>query len=162
MRPGQGIYKEHMKAGTKPPVHFHRYQYESFQVIGTGDFTAEIDGKERRIKKGDPAVTIPPLAHHVVYGTPGFDDQEIEFTFSSRDKRGNGQDVMKQYLLDRMFFENWYGYQEEVFQGKAKFDFIQILSVWALAYPLTGFIPSYCACSLYLRYLGGLTDMKHL
>lgn len=142
MRPSKGIYKKHLENGTKPPVHFHRHQYESFEVIGAGDFTVEIDGVQHRIRKGDPPAVVPPYRHHVVYGTPGVEQAEVDFILSSKDdrnkddKKKDADALRQQYLLDRMFFENWYGYQEEVFQGKTKFDFIQILSVSCKSTPL--------------------------
>ncbi|KAF3389715.1 Yanuthone D synthesis protein E [Talaromyces pinophilus] len=132
MRPVKGIYKKHMEAGTKPPIHFHRHQYESFEVVGAGDLTCEIDGVQHRVRKGDPAVWIQPYANHVVYGTPGVEQPEIEMIVRSRDNRlmGRKNKEPSEFLLDKMFFENWYGYQEEVYQGKNKFDIIQILSTF--------------------------------
>ena len=127
MRPFKGIYKKHMEAGTKPPLHFHRYQQERFDVID-GDMTVEVDGVKHRYTKNDPVVWVPPYAHHVIYGTPGVVQEEINVIVSSVDMRKG--DGLTNNQLDRLFFENWYGYQEDVFRaGGNKFDTIQVLSV---------------------------------
>ena len=128
MRPSKGIYKKHHAAGTKPPVHFHRYQHEYFEVVGDGDFTVEIEGEHRRLTKEDPPALILPYVNHVVYPTPGVSLDDVEFTVSSVDVRKEGGSSNHQ--LDRLYFENWYGYQEDVFRTPgAKFDIIQTLSV---------------------------------
>ena len=128
IRPFKGIYKKHQEANTKPPLHFHRYQYEYLEVIGKGDITVEVEGVEHRYTKNDPVALIPPYAHHVIYGTPGVVQEEIEFIVSSVDTRKG--DGLTNRQLDRLFFENWYGYQEDVFRaGGNKFDQIQVLSV---------------------------------
>jgi hypothetical protein len=66
-----------MEAGTKPPIHFHRHQYESFEVVGAGDLTCETDGVQHRVRKGDPAVWIQPYCR---YGSTGNGQDSIFWT----------------------------------------------------------------------------------
>ena len=135
MRPFKGIYKKHQEKNTKPPVHFHRYQSECFDVIGAGDFTVELNDVKYRLTKDTPPAFIPPRTNHVVYGTPGVEQEEVVLTCSSVDVRqGN---ALANHQLDRLFFENWYGYQEDVFATDGKFDIIQILSVSVRCLTLT-------------------------
>lgn len=51
-----------------------------------------------------------PRMHHIMYGTPGKELEEVKFKMSGG--RGEGGDLAK----DLGFFENWFGYQEDVFQ----------------------------------------------
>lgn len=49
---------------------------------------------------------------------------EVEFVVSASDSREEDG-----VILDQAFFENWYGYQEDVFQRGEKIDLIQVLAV---------------------------------
>lgn len=51
---------------------------------------------------------------------------EVEFVVSASDPAAEEQGAT---VMDQPFFENWYGYQEDVFQRGEKLDFIQVLSV---------------------------------
>jgi len=124
MYPSKGIYKQLIANGQKPPTHFHPYQWEFFQVI-KGNLTVDFNGVPRHVTPKDGEIVVPPYTHHVIYGTPGTEMNEVEFVVSASDVRGN--DLV---VLDQMFFENWYGYQEDVFQRGQTLDIIQMLSVW--------------------------------
>lgn len=51
--------------------------------MGAGDLTCEIDGVQHRVRKGDPQVWIQSYAKHVIYGTPGVEQPEIELIVQS-------------------------------------------------------------------------------
>lgn len=123
MRPSLGIYATLIEGGQKPPTHFHPYQWEFFRVL-KGNLTIDLNGVPKHITKEDGETAVRPCTHHVVYGTPGTEMNEVEFIVSASD--GRQQDGV---LLDQAFFENWYGYQEDVFQRGERLDFVQVLAV---------------------------------
>jgi mannose-6-phosphate isomerase-like protein (cupin superfamily) len=123
MRPSRGIYAKLIENGNKPPTHFHPYQWEFFRVL-KGNLTIDLNGVPKHVSREDGEVAVPPYTHHVIYGTPGTEMNEVEFVVSASDaKEEDG------VILDQAFFENWYGYQEDIFQRGAKVDIIQVLSV---------------------------------
>ena len=128
MQPHLGIYKKLTESGKKPPTHFHTSQWEYFKVLH-GCLTIEFNGTPRHCTVEDGEVAIRPNTHHVQYGTPGKELQEVTFQISG----GNG--VEGELTMDLGFFENWYGYQEDVFQRGQKLDVIQVLSVQHLYLP---------------------------
>ena len=123
MRPSRGIYAKLIEGGKKPPTHFHPYQWEFFRVIN-GNLTIDLDGVPRHVTKEDGEIAVRPYVHHVIYGTPGTETNEVEFVVSASDVREE-----KGVTMDQAFFENWYGYQEDVFQRGEKIDLIQVLAV---------------------------------
>ncbi|KAK4690501.1 hypothetical protein P7C71_g6302, partial [Lecanoromycetidae sp. Uapishka_2] len=122
MRPHLGIYKQLTETGQKPPTHFHNSQWEYFRVL-KGTLTIDFNGIPRHCRPEDGEVGTRPGVHHVLYGTPGQELEEVVFQISG----GGGEDdgVL---AMDLGFFENWYGYQEDVFQRGQKLDVIQVLS----------------------------------
>ncbi len=118
-----------METGQKPPTHFHTGQWEFFRVI-KGNLTIELNGVPKHLTSDDCEVAVRPYTHHVIYGTPGYEMDEIEFKVSASD----GEEC-DDVVLDQAFFENWYGYQEDIFQRGEKLDLIQLLSVNTAAYP---------------------------
>jgi mannose-6-phosphate isomerase-like protein (cupin superfamily) len=123
MRPSLGIYKKLIEGGKKPPTHFHPHQWEFFRVI-QGNLTIDLNGHPKHVTSQDGEIVVAPCTHHVIYGTPGTEDNEVEFVVSASDARG-----AEGVVLDQAFFENWYGYQEDIFQRGVKLDLIQVLSV---------------------------------
>lgn len=123
MHPSRGIYLKLIEGGKKPPTHFHPYQWEFFRVI-KGNLTIDLNGVPKHITKEDGEIAVRPYIHHVVYGTPGTEMNEVEFVVSASDAREEDGVV-----LDQAFFENWYGYQEDIFQRGEKIDLIQVLAV---------------------------------
>lgn len=123
MRPSLGIYRKLIASGKKPPTHFHPHQWEFFRVL-KGNLTIEMNGVPvyRTVEDGEMAV--PPYTHHVIYGTPGTEMNEVEFVVSATDAR-----IDLPVAMDQAFFENWYGYQEDVFQRGQTLDLIQVLAV---------------------------------
>jgi mannose-6-phosphate isomerase-like protein (cupin superfamily) len=122
MRPWLGIYAQLIAGGKKPPTHFHAHQTEFFRVF-MGNLSVDINGRRVDLTPADGEYTVPPFTHHVIYGTPGTEHNEVEFEVSADEKRDGA------YGMDQPFFENWYGYQEDVFQRGVKLDFIQVLAV---------------------------------
>ncbi|EKG10434.1 Cupin RmlC-type [Macrophomina phaseolina MS6] len=122
MRPWLGIYAKLVAGGKKPPTHFHVHQTEFFRVL-KGNLSVDINGRRVDLSPADGEYTVPPFTHHVIYGTPGTEHNEVEFEVSAEEKRDGA------YAMDQPFFENWYGYQEDVFQRGVKLDFIQVLAV---------------------------------
>jgi mannose-6-phosphate isomerase-like protein (cupin superfamily) len=122
MRPWLGIYAQLIAGGKKPPTHFHAHQTEFFRVL-MGNLSVDINGRRVDLTPADGEYTVPPFTHHVIYGTPGTEHNEVEFEVSADEKRDGA------YGMDQPFFENWYGYQEDVFQRGVKLDFIQVLAV---------------------------------
>lgn len=122
MYPSRGIYKKLIEGGKKPPTHFHPYQWEFFRVL-KGNLTIDLNGVPTHLTPSDGEMAVRPNVHHVIYGTPGTEMNEVEFVVSASDTSGS------QVVLDQAFFENWYGYQEDVFQRGETIDLIQVLSV---------------------------------
>lgn len=122
MRPHLGIYKQLTSTGQKSPTHFHLSQWEFFKVL-KGTLTIDFNGVPRECTPEDGEVDIRPGTHHVMYGTLGKELEEVEFEISGDGREGG------QLAMDLVFFENWYGYQEDVFQRGQKLDVIQVLSV---------------------------------
>ncbi|KGO43992.1 Cupin 2, conserved barrel [Penicillium expansum] len=116
MRPSRGIYAKLIATGQKPPTHFHPSQWEFFRVL-RGNLTIEFNGE----------LAVPPYTHHVIYGTPGTEMNEVEFIVSASDPAAEEEGAT---MMDQPFFENWYGYQEDVFQRGEKLDFVQVLSMF--------------------------------
>ena len=131
MRPNLGIYKKLIEGGKKPPTHFHTGQWEFFRVL-RGNLTVDLNGIPTHLTPEDGEIAVPPYTHHVVYGTPGTEANEVEFVVGATDAGDLGGVV-----LDQAFYENWYGYQEDVFQRGEKIDIIQVLSVGSV-------FPIYC------------------
>lgn len=110
LRPRLGIYAKLTENGQKPPTHFHPYQWEFFRVL-RGNLTIDLNGIPIHLTKENGELAVRPYVHHTVYGTPGTETNEVEFVVSASDARDADGVV-----LDQAFFENWYGYQEDVFQ----------------------------------------------
>jgi len=122
MRPSLGIYKKLIANGQKPPTHFHPDQWEFFRVI-RGNLTVDLNGVPKHVTSEDGEIAVPPYTHHVIYGTPGTEENEVEFEVAATEG-----------ATDQAFFENWYGYQEDVFQRGEKIDIIQVLCVSPILY----------------------------
>ncbi|KAF3095459.1 hypothetical protein TWF569_011640 [Orbilia oligospora] len=106
------------KSGKKPPKHFHPNQYEYFKVI-SGQLTVEINDVEHILTPEDGEVTLEPGPHHRLWGTPGQKDDKVVFLISASTNA-------RSYQLDQAFFENWYGYQEDMMMRGTAPDLIQV------------------------------------
>ena len=113
----------------KPPAHFHPYQKEYMQVL-EGRLCIEIEGCERVLGPDDGEVSVEPWANHRLY-PPATGQKEDEGAALTRFLLSGGE-TMEVFRLDTIFFQNWYGYQDEVVMRGAKMDFIQVMSVSTL------------------------------
>ncbi|KAM7205915.1 hypothetical protein V8F33_000745 [Rhypophila sp. PSN 637] len=110
-------------SGKKPPTHFHPRQWEFFKVE-KGSLTVEINGKPHQFTKEDGEYALPPGPHHCLYATPGQPaDAVLEFWLSASPSGGAAE-------LDQAFFENWYGYQEDILLRGVQPDPIQVLCMF--------------------------------
>lgn len=158
MRPKLGIYAQLIAGGKKPPTHFHPYQWEFFRVL-RGNLTIDLNGVPKHLTKEDGEIAVRPYTHHVVYGTPGTEMDEVEFVVSASDAEQDSEST-----LDQAFFENWYGYQEDVFQRGEKLDLIQVLAMFDAGHSYLSppsWVPFRSLVGLWLgiilgRWIGGL------
>lgn len=117
-----------------PLLHFHQFQTEYFRVE-SGVMGIEVDGEHRKVYPRDGEVSVKAGAIHRFYihpDSPG--DMTVYLSASD-----SGLD----YQLDRVFFENWYGYWHDALLHEGKMDFIQYLAVSQV--PLSAKTPYTCA-----------------
>lgn len=88
----------------------------------TGSLTVEINGVRRVFTAKDGEYALPPGPHHCIYGTPGQEDQVVEFWLGASASPKTAQ-------LDQAFLENWYGYQEDIMLRGVKPDPVQVMCV---------------------------------
>lgn len=108
----------------KPPSHFHPYQEEYFTVV-QGELGVEIEGVERVLRPGDGELVVRRGANHRLCfpSDANASTEPIRFYVSA-------ERTATAFALDLTFFENWYGYQEEVVVHGKKLDMIQVLCMW--------------------------------
>ncbi|KAM7186169.1 hypothetical protein V8F20_011507 [Naviculisporaceae sp. PSN 640] len=142
----------------KPPLHFHPYHREYMQVL-EGLLCVEIDGVERNLTNEDGEIVVEPWAHHRLYPPPrdGLSGPKTVFLLS-------GDDTPEVFKLDFVFFQNWYGYQDECVLGGKSFDLIQVLCMFDAGASYLSF-PRWILCGRTLsralgivfgRWIGGL------
>ncbi|OCL14902.1 hypothetical protein AOQ84DRAFT_370878 [Glonium stellatum] len=145
----------------KPPAHFHPYQTKFFQVL-EGNITIKIDGKARVITPSDGEVHVNPWVHHRSYSAPVTQQNITKFLI-------NGSDTLESNLLDTVFIQNWYGYQDQVVLYGGKVDPIQVLSMFDASgscLSLPWYVPFNRTISRVLlgviigRWLGGLLEYQ--
>ncbi|KAJ6779468.1 hypothetical protein PWT90_00774 [Aphanocladium album] len=109
-----------------PPPHFHLHQTERFRVI-KGRVGIEVNEKVTILRPSD-GVAICPAGniHRFIVDVPRDkncpedDDDDGELVFMV-----NATDSGKDFVLDRIFLENWYGVRVDSFKYGTKIDFIQ-------------------------------------
>ena len=124
LRPPDGASSEDIQNTYRgPPLHFHAYQTERF-MVEKGRMGIEVNGK-RKIVTPEDGVIIGPAGslHRFWVAEDSVEDMIIVL---------NATDAAIDYQLDRVFFENWYGFrQDSLAQGKGM-DVIHMLSVRGL------------------------------
>ncbi|KAK8008144.1 hypothetical protein PG991_010695 [Apiospora marii] len=137
-----------LASADKPPMHFHPYQEEYIQVL-SGTLGVEVEKAAYRLRPEDGELCVAPWANHRLYpltlvaqGAPDGDRQdEIE---SSADETApppqpalrttrfllSAQKSAVAFRLDDNFFQNWYGYQDEVVMSGRKLDMIQVMNMF--------------------------------
>lgn len=116
-----------------PPPHFHLHQTERFKVI-KGRVGIEVNDKVTVLRPKDGVAICPAGNIHrfIIDVDPkhdqdGGDDEEEddgEIVFMV-----NATDSGKDFVLDRIFLENWYGVRVDSFKYGTKIDFIQQCAV---------------------------------
>ena len=94
-----------------------------------GRVCLDVEGRERVLEPEDGEAVVDPWANHRFYPLPISD--------MKRDRDGGkvttillwGGETEEIFRVDGMFFQNWYGYLDEVIMGHAKMDLIQVLCV---------------------------------
>ncbi|KAF2238881.1 hypothetical protein EV356DRAFT_504211 [Viridothelium virens] len=108
----------------KPPMHFHPHQEEYIEVT-EGRLCVEVEGKEFVYSKHDGEITIKPGMNHRLYPPGEFFDGGFDITFTL-----SAQATPLPFQLDTIFFENWYGYQDEVILTGKRMDILQVMSMF--------------------------------
>jgi hypothetical protein len=103
-----------------PPPHLHRYQTEYFKVE-QGIMGVNVNGEILKKTPEDPEFSIPPNVFHGFFRHPD-SPGPMTVVLSASD---SGRD----YKLDRVFFENWYGYWHDATIYYGGMNYIQWLQV---------------------------------
>ena len=103
-----------------PPLHFHQYQTEYFRVE-YGVMGIEIDGRTKRVVPEDGEISVKAGSLHHFFMHPD-SPKSMTVYLSASD---SGMD----FQLDRVFFENWYGYWHDALLHDGGLDWIQFLAV---------------------------------
>ena len=116
----------------RPPAHFHPFQTEYIEVL-EGRLGLEIEGWDRILGPKDGQVKVEPWTNHRMYPPRPLVQREIKT--NSENQEGvtkfllSGDETEELFRLDTVFFQNWYGYQDEVVMGGGCMDLIQVLCV---------------------------------
>ncbi|KFA74226.1 hypothetical protein S40288_10416 [Stachybotrys chartarum IBT 40288] len=114
---------ELLKGDKKPPTHFHPRQWEFFRVV-RGSLTVEINGVPHQFVESDGEYALPPGPHHCLYPTDGQPKGAVvEFWLGATPSGSMAE-------LDQAFFENWYGYQEDILLHGVEPDPIQVMAMF--------------------------------
>ncbi|KAL8821628.1 MAG: hypothetical protein Q9223_000371 [Gallowayella weberi] len=118
----------------KPPAHFHPYQSEYVQVL-QGRMGLEINGCERVLGPEAGQIEIKPWTIHRLFPPPPLPPSEgaEEDNGAANDTTRfllSGSETSEAFRLDIAFFQNWYGYQDEVVKSGARMDLIQVLCMF--------------------------------
>ena len=105
-----------------PPSHMHQYQAEYFKVE-QGIMGVNIDGVQHKKTPEDPEFSVPAGTFHGFFRHPE-SPGPMTVVLSATD---SGND----YKLDRVFFENWYGYWHDALLYEGGMNTIQWLAVSA-------------------------------
>ncbi|KAI0124773.1 hypothetical protein BJ170DRAFT_475741 [Xylariales sp. AK1849] len=104
-----------------PPTHFHPFQNEWFRVV-SGRMCVEMDGQLRTLTPEDGEIWGRAGSIHRFYIAPDSTEDLVAVISAS--------DCGRDYQLDRVFFENWYGmWHDYLVHEGGKMDMIQILCV---------------------------------
>ena len=103
-----------------PPVHFHQFQTEYF-TVEHGICAVEIDGAVKKLTDEDGETSVKAGHIHAFW----IDDSTPDYMTVILSASDPGMD----YQLDRVFFENWYGYWNDALLHESGLDWIQTLCV---------------------------------
>ena len=124
----------------------HQYQAEYFKVE-QGIMGVKVDGKQYKKTPEDPEFLVPAGTFHGFYRHP--DSPGPMTVLLSASDSGND------YKLDRVFFENWYGFWHDSLLYHGKMNYIHWLAVYdgGDAYPE---LPAWLPCRRTLSYWYGV------
>lgn len=105
----------------------HQYQTEYFSVE-EGVLGIEVDGVSDKKTPKDGELSVKAGSFHRFFRHPDSDGPMTVYLSAS--------DSGKDYKLDRVFFENWYGYWSDALLHKGKMSYIQWLAVSTYLYLL--------------------------
>lgn len=117
----------------KPPMHFHPHQEEYIKVL-SGRLGVQVEKTEYKLGPQDGELRVLPWTNHRLYPLPpsesagGHDEGKTVFLLSA-------EKSSLDFQLDDIFFQNWYGYQDEVVMTGGKFDVIQVMNVSFTLFP---------------------------
>ncbi|RAH64729.1 uncharacterized protein BO66DRAFT_463755 [Aspergillus aculeatinus CBS 121060] len=142
-----------------PPPHFHQFQTEYFRVE-SGVMGINVDGQVKRVTAADGEVSVKAGSVHNFFIHPDSEESMTVYLSAS----DSGMD----YQLDRIFFENWYGYWHDALLHDGGLDWIQFLAIQdgGDAYtPAPAWVPfrrqvGYWTCVVVGRWIGGLLGYK--
>ncbi|KAF2795102.1 hypothetical protein K505DRAFT_407138 [Melanomma pulvis-pyrius CBS 109.77] len=142
-----------------PPMHFHQFQTEYFKVE-YGICVVEINGVPQIVTPEDEEISCKAGNIHQFYIHPD-SPEKMTVLLSASDP---GID----YQLDRVFFENWYGYWHDALLYRGGLDLIQTLQIHDAGdhyTPAPAWMPfrrffGYWACVIIGRWIGGLLGYK--
>jgi hypothetical protein len=111
-------------------MHFHPLQEEYIQVLA-GRLCVEQQtnhGGVIVLTPADGELCVKPWVHHRLYPAPedlveADNKKPVRFLLS-------GQETPEVFRLDTLFFENWYGYQDEIVVKGEPASLIQIMMVF--------------------------------
>ena len=103
-----------------PPEHFHQFQTEYF-TVEHGICAVEIDGVVKKLTNEDGETSVKAGHIHAFW----IDDSTPDYMTVILSASDPGMD----YQLDRVFFENWYGYWSDALLYDGGLDWIQTLCV---------------------------------
>lgn len=106
---------------TGPPLHIHMFQTEYSKVEKGIMGVVDDAGRHRKVTPEDPEFIIPAGSLHRFYIHP---DSPVEMIV-----RFSASDAGMDYQLDRVFFENWYGYWHDSLVHDGGMGLIQYLAV---------------------------------
>ena len=120
----------------RPPAHFHPYQTEYVEVL-EGFIGIEMHGHDLIVGPEDGLVKIEPWTNHGLFPPPSPESKKGDEGKKGQEGKErrvtrflmSGAETAELFRLDALFFENWYGYQDEVVMSKKRMDLIQLMCV---------------------------------
>ncbi|KAI0385993.1 hypothetical protein F5Y04DRAFT_245181 [Hypomontagnella monticulosa] len=113
----------------KPPLHFHPHQEEYISVV-EGVVALEVEGREYILGPDDGEFLVKPWIIHRLYTVSASSRGEQESDSNIVRFKSAGQKTPEVLKLDLLFFENWYGYQDEALRNGGKIDMIQTMCMF--------------------------------
>jgi hypothetical protein len=105
-----------------PPQHFHYLQVEYFQVL-EGSIYVQVGEKRVLLTPDDGELPVDPwVRNRLIPGPLSTEQRKTKFLLSGPASEGP-------YMLDFIFYENYYRYLDQAVTGGEGLDIVQILCV---------------------------------